>query len=367
MRRSIHAAAFAVALVAACHRRPVTPAALEYARSAARLKMYDQAAAEYQLAQRQCHDIKPLRRAREVCRDAYLGEAYVYLHQGDVARAEMAFARQITNAQIDDLGMAEAAFRAGQLAMAHGELEAAAAHFWHAIRVLPQAPFSGEALRLVVRHARANQPRELITHLMAEQAAAPHSALADDMLWWAGDVARELGEARAALAYWDALAKGYPDSPWRDDAMWFAALVVAAQLDAARDTALATYDDLIARLIAIGKTRRVAHLTGSFFTVYLDDAQLLLGQTLRRAHRLDEAAKAFADLPKRYPQSLLRDDALWELAVTLAQLGQSERACAAMASLAAAFPRSKYARPERAPRVCSADVAGTPGHVEALP
>ena len=57
---------------------------------------------------------------------------------------------------------------------------------------------------------------------------------------------------------------------------------------------------------------------------------------------LPNAANAFRQLPIDYPASILRDDALYELAVTLARAGDPAGACAALARLAREAPESKY-------------------------
>ena len=339
--------------LAAC-RAPQRLPALHYAETATRLGMYDEALAEFALAQAQCQHLEPMRARVEACRPAFLGEAYVYVKRGQPEVGEAAFAKLTTMELIGDLGMSEAAFRAGWLAKERQAFDTAADFFWYAIRTHPAAPFSGEALRVVVAVTRRTQPRQLIDQLVADQLAAPDSALADDLLWWAGDVARAEGAVEETLRYWDALAAAYDDSPWKNDAMWFAAKLVAERT--ARHTpaepVVGDHDDLIARLQAIGKTRRVAHLTGSFFTQYLDDAQLLLGVALRDASRLPEAIAAFTALPRLYPDSLLRDDALYELATTHAHAGQATQACVVMAELAAAFPRSKYLGASLRPAGC---------------
>ena len=59
-------------------------------------------------------------------------------------------------------------------------------------------------------------------------------------------------------------------------------------------------------------------------------------------HDLAGAAAAFRRLPADYPASILRDDAAYELAVTLARAGDPRGACAVAAKLAASFPDSKY-------------------------
>ena len=86
-----------------------------------------------------------------------------------------------------------------------------------------------------------------------------------------------------------------------------------------------------------------ALFAGSYFSIWLDDAQLELGKILRDdLHDLPGAAAAFRQLPEDYPASILRDDALYELAVTLEQLHDHAGACAAIARLAREFADSKY-------------------------
>ena len=54
------------------------------------------------------------------------------------------------------------------------------------------------------------------------------------------------------------------------------------------------------------------------------------------------AIAAFRKLPKDYPDSILRDDALYELAATHAKAGQTTEACRAIADLRKQSPDSKY-------------------------
>ncbi|HEY5944161.1 MAG TPA: tetratricopeptide repeat protein, partial [Kofleriaceae bacterium] len=76
---------------------------------------------------------------------------------------------------------------------------------------------------------------------------------------------------------------------------------------------------------------------------WLDDAQLELGKVLRDdLHDLPGAAAAFRKLPKDYPASILKDDALYELAVTLEQAGDHAGACTTLDALARQSPDSKY-------------------------
>ena len=123
----------------------------------------------------------------------------------------------------------------------------------------------------------------------------------------------------------------------RDDARWHAARL-ARQLNDAVGAA--------ARLRGLLSTREVAFGTGSYFSIWLDNAQLELGRVLRDdLHQTVNAADTFAQLLKDYPASALRDDALFEIAATLhgsTDANLRQRGCAAWARLQREFPDSKY-------------------------
>ncbi|HEX7842294.1 MAG TPA: tetratricopeptide repeat protein, partial [Kofleriaceae bacterium] len=144
----------------------------------------------------------------------------------------------------------------------------------------------------------------------------------------------ELGNAPAARAFYDRIPADHPGSGMRDDARWHAARISRALGDPA---------GAVARLRALLATREVAIGAGSYFSIWLDDAQLELGKILRDdLHDLPAAAAAFRRLPEDYPASILRDDALYELAVTLERQGDHPGACAALTHLARDFADSKY-------------------------
>jgi tetratricopeptide (TPR) repeat protein len=99
----------------------------------------------------------------------------------------------------------------------------------------------------------------------------------------------------------------------------------------------------VRRLRGLVGTREVALGTGSYFSIWLDDAQLELGRVLRDDLRdLPGAIRAFEKLPKDYPASILKDDALFELAVTQKAAGNPAKACAAIEKLVKQSPDSKY-------------------------
>jgi hypothetical protein len=120
----------------------------------------------------------------------------------------------------------------------------------------------------------------------------------------------------------------------RDDARWHAARLSRAVGDS---------KGAAQRLRALLATREVALGAGSYFSIWLDNAQLELGKVLRDDLKdLPGAIAAFRQLPKHYPASILKDDALYELAVTLAAANKPTDACRAVADLRKQSPDSKY-------------------------
>ncbi|HLL25786.1 MAG TPA: tetratricopeptide repeat protein, partial [Kofleriaceae bacterium] len=144
----------------------------------------------------------------------------------------------------------------------------------------------------------------------------------------------ELANAEGARSLYDRIPLDYPRSGLRDDARWHAARISRAIGDA---------QGAVARLRALVSTREVAFGAGSYFSVWLDDAQLELGRVLRDdARDLPAAVRAFEQLPRDYPASILKDDALYELAITHERAGDHARACSTLAQLATQAPESKY-------------------------
>ena len=144
----------------------------------------------------------------------------------------------------------------------------------------------------------------------------------------------ELANPGAARSNYDRIPVDFPKSGMRDDARWHAARL---------SRALGDQQGAADRLRALLATREVARGTGSYFSVWLDNAQLELGLVLRDGLAdLPGAIAAFERLPKHYPASILKDDALFELAVTHTRAGARDKACAAFAKLVAQSPESKY-------------------------
>ncbi|HVV82565.1 MAG TPA: tetratricopeptide repeat protein, partial [Kofleriaceae bacterium] len=207
---------------------------------------------------------------------------------------------------------------------------------WGLVVELPDEPRAADAVEYLVARVRGDQPAALWQRLTALATALPDSAVTDNLLWWLADLAEhELHDPAAALVLYDRLPVDHPRSGLRDDARWRAANLARARGDAR---------GAVDRLRALLATREVAFGPGSYFSIWLDDAQLLLGTILRDDlgdHRA--AAAAFAQLPRDYPASILVDDALAALADLALADGDVAAACRAAARLLAHDPDSRFA------------------------
>jgi tetratricopeptide (TPR) repeat protein len=327
-------AVVAALLVTSCSGNATLPALVDAERKA-NAGDFAGAAEAYREAQRTCHSLRPPRRAFIACADALLGEGEV-LERADRNDDAIAVYLAIPGRAVDDPATAAtASFRAGELQLRAGAVEAAWASLWRTVTDYPDEAPAADALRRLLEDGRRRNARALFDQMQTVLTSLAQTAVADNLVWTLADLAEhELASPDAARAFYDRIPVEYPRSGLRDDARWHAARVSRALGDA---------HGAVERLRALTGTREVAFGAGSYFSIWLDDAQLELGRVLRDdVHDLAAAVEAFRKLPKDYPASILKDDALYELAVTLAASGDAAGACAARAQLRRDEPESKY-------------------------
>ena len=295
----------------------------------------DGAVAAYRAAQVSCKRVKPARRARAACADALLGEGEVLEKAGRTAAAIDAYLAVPARADDDAMPAAVATYRAGELMLREGQEKPAWTALWRVVTDWPDEPPASDALRRLLEDGRGRDARALAEELAKILTPLAGTAVGDNLVWSLADLnERELENALAARALYDRIPVDYPDSGLRDDARWHAARLSRAMGD---PKGAAT------RLGALLATREVALGAGSYFSIWLDDAQLELGRVLRdELGDLRGAEAAFRKLPRDYPASILKDDALYELAVTQARGGEAARACETLAQLEKQAPDSKY-------------------------
>ncbi len=216
-----------------------------------------------------------------------------------------------------------------------GQAVAAWTALWRVVTDYPDEPLAADALRDLLVDGRGRDARALADQLGKLLTALAATDVGDNLAWSLADLdEHELANLPAARALYDRIPIDYPNSGLRDDARWRGAQV---------SVALGDPRGAIERLRGLLATREVALGPGSYFSIWLDDAQLQLGQLLRdELGDLPGAIAAFRQLPRDYPASILRDDALYELAVTLARTHDTAGACQAIVELRALEPDSKY-------------------------
>ncbi len=304
---------------------------------------YDRALVAYERAQVSCKTLGKPRRRRAACAGAHTGRAELLERMGRRAEAADAY-DAIPGALPDDpITGARGVFNAGRLRLALGQDKAAYTRLWRTVTEYPDEPFAADALKLILADARRRgAAAHLYRSIIALLGPLAGTGVSDNLLFAAASLAeKQFEDTKAALAYYDRLgAAKYRLSGLHDDALWHGARLARARGDAR---------GAVKRLEQLLATREVSFGVGSYFSVWLDNAQLELGRVLRDDLADYKAARAaFERLPRHYPASVLRDDALFELAVTEDRAGQVARACKALAALRRAWPDSKYEL-ERAP------------------
>jgi len=293
------------------------------------------ALAAYRTAQTSCRRLTPPRRAALACSQAVLGEAELLEDRGRTAEAIAAYAGIVDRPGVEQATAAQGLYKAGTLALAAGDATTGWTYLWRAVTDFPDEAYAGDAVTAVVTDGRGRDPRALLGELGGLLTPLGGTGVADNLLWALADLAEhELADPAAARAYYDRIPVDYPESGLRDDARWHAARLSRVLGD---DAGAAT------RLIALLHTREVAVGAGSYFSIWLDDAQLELGRIQRDALAdLAAAERTFAALPRLYPASILRDDATYELARTREARGNHAGACAAVKDLKTKYVESKY-------------------------
>jgi tetratricopeptide (TPR) repeat protein len=335
MPRSSMLRVLALAVVVAGCSGPARNTDLAAAEDAERRGDVEAALAAYTEAQASCPGKRASRQRRQVCAEAYLHHAELLERAGRVAEAAQAYEGAASKLAGDPTAASTATYRAGRLRLELGEDARAYELLWRVVTHFPDEAHAADALRLVLVDGRRRDPRQLYEVLSGLVTPLARTGIADSLLYAMADLAEhDLGEPRAALAMLDKIVASYPESGLRDDAWWHGARLARERGDA---------PGAARRLRALLDTREVSRIVGSYFSVWLDDAQLALGRILRDdLGELRGAVAAFARLSKDYPDSVLIDDARWEIARTWAQAGDSARVCAALDRLGRAHPDSRY-------------------------
>ena len=227
--------------------------------------------------------------------------------------------------------------------VAHERLDddaGAAALAWRAVERYPDEIAADDALKLAIRLDEPGDWQALAARLAALYPRVVKFDVGDNVLFERGMLLGRHDQPTEAVALFDQLADDYPHSSLRDDGLWRAAELLRGRGD---------FQGALARLRRILASRKDALITGSYNYLQLDDAQLLVGRIyLDDLHDPARAADAFELLADDYPESVLRDDALYELARARQVEHDVPAACRALTRICKQFPDGNRVRAARA-------------------
>ena len=336
---AVAAAVGAVLLWAAGCAGPRTPRAVEDAQALERGGEHDAEAlaAWSRIADTLCAKAQMKGDPKDDCGLSLIHQAQLLENLGRTAEAAVLWETAADRAG-HPVNAARALARASELyAGPLGDPDHAARDAWKCIDHWPGEMPTDVALSVAVRLDRARDPRALLAKLDALAPRIARDDLVDNVRFAAAEIAEhELADPKDAVRRYDALAADYRRSSLRDDALWRAAHLLRDAGDP---------EGALKRLQLLLATRRRALITGSYNSEWLDDAQLLAGRIyLDDLHDPARAATAFLFLADDFKDSILRDDALLELARARLAAGDHDGACAALDRLITQFPDGNQLR-----------------------
>jgi len=295
--------ALLAALVAACS-APALLNDLAEAEEHERTGKPEEALAAYRAAQQSCKQTRNKRLRRDRCAQAHIGHAELLDETGRKREAAEAYAATPALLDRDPIPSAKATYRAGRLRLEMGEEERGYELLWKTITDYPETAYATDALQKILHDGRRRNPAQLYQVLGELVEPLAGNEVSDNILLNMARLAEEeFDDQPRALSHYDQIIADYSEGGLYDEALWHAARLARAVGDP-RGAAK--------RLRILLDTREVSFHVGSYFSVWLDDAQLQLGIVLRDDLNDPAAAvRAFKKLPRDYPASILKDDAVF--------------------------------------------------------
>jgi len=284
------------------------------------------------------------------CATALLREARERERAGDVTRARALY-EKVPHRHPTARDAPRALRRAARLRIDAGDVGGARALL---VQVVVRWPDHGETTRalslLLQTYRDADDAPGALAALAALSARVGETSVGDNLLLERARLERSLGRAAVAERTLRALvaAHPYPAGAW-DDALW-----MLADLCEARGDPRAAIDAL-EQMVAVQED---ATMVGSYNLGTFDDAELRIARLwLEALGEPARAVQAAVRLRTRYPDSVLRDDAVvLEARAELAR-GRRTEACALRETLREVDRHSRFLRPGRWPAPCPS----TPG------
>jgi hypothetical protein len=209
--------------------------------------------------------------------------------------------------------------------------------YTHLLETYPEAPAAPQALRRVLRGLEAARGTEAALDRALElERRLGQSALGEPIGYYIATKLDELDRSALALPRFLALADKYPypTGVYWDDALWHAAEIRRRSGDP---------NGAIALLERMLRERESADVNGSYERPRYEHAAFAIAEIARDdLHDIPRARAAFRRLTDEFPESRLRDDAIWNEALLLSESTETAGVCSLMAELARKAPDSRY-------------------------
>ena len=208
--------------------------------------------------------------------------------------------------------------------------------WWRALNHYPGEVAADEALVRVVRHNREQgRLKEIVKDLWALFRRFRRADIADNLLWNLGEIyEKDFNAPDHAVEIFAKLAKIKPHGPLTYDASMRTARLYRRLGKPLK--ALLFYAKIL-------ETKKDTWIVGTFTSEFADDAQLEIG--ILRLDDMKDPVKAieeFRRLVDDFQTSILRDDALWWIAIAELRRDNMKGAKRAHKELVRRFPKSRF-------------------------
>ncbi len=269
--------------------------------------------------------------------DAWFSVARAKEDAGDLAGAKAAYERIVAQSP-DGPRTGRALFALAYFEIAHGDAEKGYKALWEALQKFPNHGNADRALKeLADREEERGGLGARITWLASVQARFAATELDEVVVYELGLALRAAGRNEEARAQFVAAAEAHPHpfGGLTDDAWWH-----AAEIDRELGRPAQAIDDL-RRMLA---PRERSSMNGSYTRQRFPPGQMLIAEIYRDdLHDHAAARREFQRLFDDFPDSVLRDDALYQQALLARADGDLKGACGAAERLVDKLPDSRYA------------------------
>ncbi len=229
-----------------------------------------------------------------------------------------------------------AVFRAAQVMYAHLGAPEEGLRLWEGLlKALPEVVAADRALQAILAHWEGQGDTQMALRVIDRlYRSLRETRIGDNLLFSRAAISRRRGEGSVAIVAYERLLERYPTSGLRDDARW---LMAEIHREAGR------HEAALIQLKLLAEDREVSWQLGSYDSELTDDARFRRGVIYLDDLRDPTGAEVeFARFVREFPESLLRDDARWNIVQARLRRGDGAAAARGCEALVREEPRSRW-------------------------